>query len=43
MFAAIPKGNDTLLPTEKKPDWLNNPSRALASYIQSTSAPAIQR
>ena len=42
MFAAIPKGNDTFLPTEKETRLAEQSSRVLASYIQSTSAPAIQ-
>lgn len=42
MFAAIPRGNEAMLPTQKEVQLAEQSSRVLASYIQSTSSPIIR-
>ncbi len=42
MHAAIPKAIETVIPTKKETTQAGQSSRILASYIQSTRAPAIQ-
>lgn len=42
MLAAIPKSSETVIPTEKEALLAEESVRILASYVQSTKAPAIQ-